>query len=253
MDRNSDDIQKVLSVLSKIIFTFMAIVIMYGCFAIEATKRPAEEIDKIIEAQKKAFQIMASGETYVNKNLPNPWPPRMNKQYPNIRLIDQAGKEFSLKDHKGKILVIEYVDMSSPKSQAQSGAHLSGAYGKPSQEIDKSTVPFSEVLRKNTNKKLLLPHKDIMVVKIIVYGPNGEIPTKDNAQNWAGHFHLTLAEGNIVAVPEKDLRGEIGSELISGYQLVDKNFMLRVDSSGAMPKHNLEMTFIPLVSKLLQQ
>ena len=222
--------------------------------ALEASKKPVEERQKIYDDANKSIQNRLQS-VEKSKNLPTDWPPKMNALYPDLALIDQTGKSFQLSELKGRVLVLEYVDMSSPVSQAQSGAGLLGAYGY-TKEIDEFTEPFDEVLRKNPGlgqTPLVLPHAELIQVKIIVYSQDDKQASRDDAQFWAEHFGFTRDRNIIVAVAREDIRIDSVEALITGYQLIDKNFNLRVDSAGTAPKHNLKLTLIPLVPKLLNQ
>ena len=249
MDR--DPIQKHLSFAIKILFTVLVLLILVAIVSIEVTKKPPEEVAAILKERQRMQKILAeTGQT--NVNLPDPWPAVMNKPYPEIKLFDQKGQAFSLSSLKGKVVILEFIDISSPVSQAQSGARAVGAYPFKSQDVDQYARPFSDVLKKNTDEKLTLPHDHIVELKIIVYGEGNAQGSRDDAQNWAEHFGFKRSDNVIVAVPEKDLRGKKSDSLIGGFQLVDRNMILRVDSAGKTPKHNLQMTLAPLVPKLIR-
>ncbi len=243
-------IEKIISYAIRGLFVVLLGLIFLSGIAIEANKKPPEEIERILKERREFYEALRKGEP-VNKNLPNPWPPKMNQKYPDIDLIDQSGGDFRLSDLKGRVLLVEYIDMSSPASQAQSGGALFGAYGATTY-VDEVSEPISDVLRQSTGGAISLPHPHILEVKIIVYGDGGGQASRDDAQNWASHFSLKQEEGVIVAVPVKDIRDHATNELIIGYQLVDKNMMMRVDSTGVEPTHSLKMTLAPLVPRLVK-
>ncbi len=248
----SEQVQKYLSYITKTLFTILGLLIILSVVHIETNKKSPEEIAKILEEAKEMRAIMAKGGS-ANQNVPDPWPPKMNNIYPDFALIDQEGKEFNLSSLKGRVIVIEYIDVSSPVSQAQSGAGLFGAYyASSSSDVDKYAKPFADVLRKNTSGALVLPNDNIVELKIIIYGEGGGAGTRDDAQQWADHFNLKKSDNVIVAVTKNDFRAKESNVLISGFQLIDKNMLLRVDSSGATPKHSLAMTLVPLVPKLIR-
>lgn len=241
-----DFIKKRISQFIKGLFVVLGIVIAFSIFAIEATKKPQAEIDAILEERRKNFEAMVAGKQ-LNENLPEVWPAKMNVPYPALGLIDQTGQNFSLADLKGRVIIVEFIDMSSPVSQAQSGAGLMSAYA--GGEVDEFAKPFSEYLR-DLETPLVLPHDRIMELKILVYGPDGGMASRDDAQNWATHFNLKRDDNIIVAVPQKDMRDKATDGLVGGFQLIDKNLLLRADSAGPTPKHNLTLTLTPLVPKL---
>ncbi len=251
---NSEKIQKYIGYVIKTLFTMLALLMVLSVVHIETNKKSPEEIAKILEDTKELRRALVKKARYGNENLPKPWPAKMNSPYPDMAMFDQEGKEFTLSSLKGRIIVIEFIDISSPKSQAQSGAGLFGPYyASASSDIDKYTQTFSQVLRKNSASSAMLPNDNVVELKIIVYGENGDAGSRDDAQNWAKHFDLKKSDNVIVAVPKKDIRGNESASLIAGFQLIDKNMLLRVDSSGPSPKHSLAMTFVPLMSKLMNR
>ncbi len=228
----------------------LVILIVTAIIHVESVKKSPEEIQIILAEQKQAMESMAAGRP-LNQNLPDVWPPKMNDEYPNLALIDQNGQSFDMDSLKGKIIIVEYLDFSSAVSQAQSGSGLLGVYGDENLEADSYAIPFQDVLRKN-NVDIDLSSNDVLQVKIVLYAAAGDQASRDDAVNWAEHFNLTKEDGIIVATPEKDIRDKDSSFMVGGYQLLDRNLRLRADSSGGAPKHNLDLTFVPLFEKLVK-
>lgn len=243
---NIKKIQKILTYTSYGLGAVLVGLIILSGFVLESNKKPQAEIDRTIlntYKQAKGFSV--------NENLPQVWPPQMNKIYPDLALIDQTGNPFMLSDLRGKIIVVENVDMTSPVSQAQSGAATVGTYGNI-QEFDAGAKPFAELLYQHTDNMLTWPNANIVLLKVIYYNAQGGQATALDARGWAEHFGLRREDNIVVAVPQKDLRDKETTDIIiPGFQLIDRGMNLRVDSSGATPKHNLEMTLIPLIPKLL--
>lgn len=223
----------------------LAMLIVVSVMVLEAKKDP----DPMVRAE--AFAKMY-GVQMKNPNLPDPWPPKMNKTFPDIALVDQSGVEFKLLDLKGKVLIIEYIDMTSPISQAYSGAKLKGPMGSEGQKFDESIVLLEEIIKKETQGQVVLPHPDIITVKILIYNDSAQQAGPPDAERWAKHFGFTREGGVIVAVPKTDLRDKKTDVLIPGFQLVDKFFNLRVDSAGPNPNHSLTFTFATTLPVLLK-
>ena len=245
-------VEKFMSMASRTLVTILVFLMVFTVVDIEVNKKSPEEIEKILEESRKMRNIMRStGEA--NINLPEVWPPKMNSPYPDLELFDQKGQSFKLSDLKGRVILLEYIDVTSPISQAQSGAAIVGPYYAGGiSEIDKTALPIADILKKETRGALTLPNEMILELKIIVYGEEGRQGARDDAENWSLHFKQDKSQNVIVAVPVKDIRGKITQSLVGGYQLIDQNLMLRVDSSGALPKHNLRLTLAPLVPKLIR-
>ncbi len=249
----SDQIQKYISHATKFLLGMLSLLLLLTMFDIESNKKPPEEISKALDEQRSRYAAFKlDEENNIKNSTSNTWPPKMNNPYPEIELFDQSGQAFSLSDLKGRIIIIEYIDMTSPISQAQSGAGLFGAYNaSANQDVDKYAMPIADILRKETDNSIMLPHDQIVQVKVIIYGENSGAGSRDDATNWAKHFSMDKSDNIIVAVPKNDMRGKDSDKILTGFQLIDSNMVLRVDSSGAIPKHNLKMTLVPLIPKLL--
>lgn len=244
------DTQKVVKYAYRLVYILLAVLfllIVLSVMVLEANKDPDPQ--KRMEAYAKI-----SGIQLKNPNLPDPWPPVMNKPFPDMGLIDQAGAEFSLSDLKGKVLLIEYVDMTSPVSQAYSGAQTKGALGGPNQQVDEHTLPIEEIIKQETKTlgQVTLPNPELIMVKILIYNEAGGQAGPPDAERWASHFGFTRENGVIVTVPQKDARDKKTDILIPGFQLVDKEFALRVDSAGPNPKHSLNFRLVTMIPTLLQ-
>lgn len=211
-----------------------------------------EWLKKPPEVQKRNFEKYVA-EKYgldFNENYPKPWPPAMNVTYPDFDLIDQTGAPFKISDLKGKIVLIEWVDMSSPISQGYSNAADVGVFGSV-EKFDQFAVPIEKMIAKETSGQIVLPNDNLQILKIIIQTQNGQQPQQKDAEEWAAFFKYSKENNVIVAVPAKDLRGKLTETITPGYQLVDADLMLRVDSAGLNPKHNLQMTLVPMLPKLL--
>lgn len=239
----SEDIQEVLMIIVKALSVFLVGLLVFSVFALELSKKPPEERARL---RNEMLNRNAAGA-----NLPDPWPPKMNAIYPDMALVDQDGVAFNLSDLKGRIIVMELVDMASPLSQAYAGARTKGVYGAQDQKIDAFAQPFSVEAARHTESKVQVPNADLVMVSLIVKDGQGESPDAQDAQDWATHFGLEKGRYHVVAVSTKDLRSRQSDTITPGFQLIDRNFLLRVDSAGPTPKHNLTLTLIPLMEKLL--
>ncbi|MCB1682222.1 MAG: hypothetical protein KDI61_05115 [Alphaproteobacteria bacterium] len=200
--------------------------------------------------QRKADELF--GPTVINPNLPKPWPPAMNEPYPDLSLIDAGGQALKLSDLQGKVIVVEFIDMTSPISQSYSGAKEKGVYGDTSKTFDETYSSFEDTVSKELQDQLTLPNPDLVIVKIIIYNEKGEQANPNDAEGWANHFGFIRANNYIVCVPEKDIRHRTTSKLIPGFQLIDKDFNLRVDSAGLKPKHSLQFSLVTMIPTLLE-
>lgn len=229
----------------KFLFGTLLFLFLVGLLELQGSQKPEAERNKYV-----LEQIAKSRGIEINDNYPTPWPPAMNAAYPDYELIDQEGVQFKLSDYKGKIIILEMVDMSSPFSQAYSNAAEIGLFG-ATEKYDEYTKPIATLLREYSEDNLVLPLPNVVTIKVIVQTQNGAQPSVKDAEEWAAFFRLTKANNVIVAVPVKDIRGKLTEKITPGYQLIDGDMMLRVDSAGLEPKHNLTMTLVPQLQKLI--
>ena len=173
-----------------------------------------------------------------------PWPPELEKPYPDLELIDQNGRAFRLSDYRGKVILLQNIGINNPASQTLAGSSKKGAYlGVPLQEDLNSIYDFFP----RYTGGLRLPNKDVVFIQIIFYGISFGHPTQKEAQAWAAHFDMRAEKNQIVAVSPHDLRSGKTYGLIPGFHLIDRNFILRADSSGPKPKDDLFKILLPMV------
>ncbi len=175
------------------------------------------------------------------------WPPVLEQKYPDMTLYDQDGQLFKLSKFKGKIIIIEPVGMNCPACQAFSGAKKYGPFkGNP---VQKGVSSFHDIFRnyipKNKNAN---PH--IVFVQLLLYDMNMQAPSKEDARAWAEHFQLSKRNNHYVSISPYDIRNHHSFKMIPGFQLIDENFILRIDSTGHKPKHSLYYDLLPTLNKL---
>jgi len=186
-----------------------------------------------------------------NLNLPTPWPPKMNEEYPDFEIIDQDGTQVKMSSLKGRTILIEYIDMMNPVSLSYNGAKEYGLYGK-APSYDEYVMGLNDTIKEETQGSFSLPNDKLVVVKLIIYNQDGTQPSAVDAENWANYYRFNKSDNYIVAVPVKDFRDEATDKIIPGFQLVDADFNLRVDSAGTAPKHNFKMSLVPHIPKLIR-
>ena len=140
--------------------------------------------------------------------------------------------------------------MMNPVSLSYSGAREYGLYGK-AESFDDYVLSLSDTVKNETQNKFSLPNGEVIVLKLILYNQEGTQPSAADAENWANYYRLKTSDNFIVAVPANDFRGEESDKIVPGFQLVDRDFNLRVDAAGPTPKHDFKMSLIPLIQKLL--
>lgn len=181
------------------------------------------------------------------KFTPTPWPPVLDQSYPDLELINQDGQKFHLSDFKGKLIIVEPVGMNCPACQAWAGGHEYGPF--QGNALQKNLPSFKQSLPLYADG-ITLPDENIVLVQLLLYDMRLGQPQPDDAEIWAEHFKMQTSDNHYVAVSPYDMRNNASYNMVPGFQLIDKDFILRSDATGHHPKHDLYRTLLPMVSDL---
>ncbi len=182
--------------------------------------------------------------------VPDPWPPVIGKPFPDMELVDQDGKATRISEFKGKVILVEPVGMGCPACQAFSGAN--GKVGVFKGGSAQGGLPsFDELLTKWGKVK---PTDDkIVLVQLLLYDmSNQKAPKPEDGKAWAKHFGFTRKNNRVVLVGTDKLVNKASYDMIPGFFLIDKQFVLRSDATGHQPKDNMYDKLAPMIAKLLK-
>ncbi len=177
------------------------------------------------------------------------WPPVVGEAYPDLRLLDRNGDVVSLSDFRGKILLIEPIGMTCPACQAFAGAHRKGGFGGVSPQGGLESI---EAYFPQYTGGVSLSDDRIVYVQLLLYNMRMGAPSVEDVRAWTEHFAADSSNTYVLA-GSKDLLGTGSYNMIPGFQLVDKKFILRSDSTGHHPKHNLYTELLPMVPDVLRE
>jgi len=177
------------------------------------------------------------------------WPPQLGERYPEIRMIDQTGKHVIVSDFEGSVILIEYIGMTCPACQAFSGAHRLGPFKKITPQHDLKSI--EEYLPEYAGIKL--SDERLVFIQIILYDMKMKAPIPKDAKEWARNFEFDRSKNRIVLAGTKEYVNSASYNLIPGFQVIDKNFILRSDSTGHNPHDNLFSTLLPMIPKLFKE
>ncbi len=98
-----------------------------------------------------------------------------------------------------------------------------------------------------------LDDERLVVVHLLLYGFDMGAPSLDDAREWAEHYGLDDRPNHVVLVGDARLIGPETYAMIPGVQLVDRDFVLRFDSAGRRPPHDLWTELLPSLSGVLAE
>ena len=174
------------------------------------------------------------------------WPPALNSYYPDIEMMSLSGKPVKLSSYAGKAILVEPIGMSCPACQAFAGGDTRGGINGV---LPQSGLPSIDNL---LQKQGISPNDPRLVrVQLILYGPTLKAPTLAEARAWANHFGFGQGANQLVLIADQRYQNDASYNMIPGFQLIDKNFVLRSDSSGHQPKNDLYGQLLPMIRQLL--
>ena len=176
------------------------------------------------------------------------WPPQLDERYPDLELIDQTGQTVRLSDFAGSVILVEYIGMTCSACQAFAGAHDVGSFEGVRPQVGVGSIEGYAPQYGGVS----LDDPRIVFVQILLYSMSMGAPTPQDARRWAEHFGMSRADREIVLAGTQELLGKASFDLIPGFQLIDRNFMLRSDSTGHRPQDNLYTELLPRIPELLK-
>lgn len=181
-------------------------------------------------------------------SAPTRWPPMVGQTYPDLELYDQDGRLTRLSEYRGKVLLIEPVAMSCPACVAFSGGHVFGSFQGISPQANLEAIDIYV----ERFGRVPFDHPDLVFVQLVLFDRELAPPSAEDVRRWADHFGFQRSQRHLVLAGTPELAGPAGHALIPGFQLVDRDFTLRCDSTGPQPRHDLYRELLPHLGSLLR-
>ena len=179
------------------------------------------------------------------------WPPRVGDAYPNLRLLRTSGDRIELESFRGRLILLEPIGMDCPACNAFAGGSRSGGF----QGVrPQAGLPAVDEILLDYAGGVSLADDRLVFVQLLLYSPGRQqAPSLELARRWAAHFGFEESENRVVLVGEDYLIGPASYDMIPGFQLIDRDFVLRYDASGHRPRHDLWRELMPAIPRLLAE
>jgi hypothetical protein len=179
------------------------------------------------------------------------WPPHRGGRYPNLTLYDHRGQLVALASLRGKVILLEPVGMTCEACQSLSGAGKFGCFGhQPAQ----AGIDALEDYFPRYTGGISLSDPRIAYVQVLLYGLDLHAPSPADAKAWAHHFKFEERSNVYVLAGTPELIGPASFAMIPGFQLIDKNFVLRAWWYGETGTgDDLWTKLLPMVPQLLDE
>ncbi len=178
------------------------------------------------------------------------WPPVVGQPYPDLELKDHRGNLVKLSDFKGKVILIEPIGMTCPACNAFAGADKKGAF--KGMGVQGGLGAIEDHLPQYAGG-IKLDDPRIVYVPLLLYNLSMQGPTEQDAKDWAEHFGIDKRPNTYVLAGTDKLVNQASYDLIPGFQLVDRDFILVSDSAGHHPQHSMWSHLMPMIPKLLEE
>ena len=176
------------------------------------------------------------------------WTPEVGKTFPDLQLVNQEGTKVQLSKYKGKVLLIEPIGMSCPACQALAGAHKKGSYKGIQPQVGLKSIEESI---NYFGKGASLSDDRLVFIQIIFFNTSMQAPSPQELKEWSDHFDMGRSSNFVVLGGTKALVNPSSRKVIPGFFLLDKDFILKYDSTGHNHKHNLFKELIPQINSVL--
>jgi hypothetical protein len=179
------------------------------------------------------------------------WPPRVGEAYPNLKLLNTSGERVEPSSFRGRVILVEPIGMDCPACNAFAGGSRSGGFQGVRPQAGLPAV--DEILRDYAGGVSLADDRFVSV-RLLLYAPGRQrAPRLELARRWEAHIGLASSEQHVLLVGEDYLIGPASHAMTPGFQLIDRDFVLRFDASGHRPHHDLWRDLMPAISGLLAE
>lgn len=226
--------------------TLILAVVLMGVLANYWINRPPETTEVVSYRYLDGSQML-SPRRDVPDNLGHIWPPQLGEPFPDLYLYSNKGKQH-LSDFRGKVILVEPIGMNCPACNAFNGGNgVAGGYSGTTPESGLNSI--EELLLRHA--QLSLDDPNIILVHLLLYNMNLRTPSEEDAHHWAKHFNWEGRDNVYVMVGDARYINKVSYDMIPGFYLIDRDFILRSDSTGHRPKNGLVSHLIAMIPELI--
>ncbi len=178
------------------------------------------------------------------------WPPIDGERYPDLVLEDSHGQVVRLSDYAGKVILVELAAVPCKGCQAFAGGKRDGGFAGVGVQSGLDSIHHYAEEIASVNLK---SSDDVVFVQLLLYGIAMDAPTREETRGWAEHFRMHDSDHEIVLRGDPSMVNRTTYNMIPGFHLIDRDFILRSDSSGHRPKENLYTDLLPKLKQLARK
>jgi hypothetical protein len=179
--------------------------------------------------------------------MPFDWPAKVDAPYPDLALLDADGNARRLSEFRGKVILVELIGIPCSACQAYAGGHVVGPLGNATVQANLDSIDKYARSYGHFN----LDDARVVFVQLLLFNEAMQAPSQAEARAWAEHFAVARHRNRVVLVGTAALASKQTYEMIPGFQLIDRDFVLRRDSSGHQPRHDLYRDLLPTMGRMV--
>lgn len=169
------------------------------------------------------------------------WPPKVGLYYQDLTLLDHEGRQVQLSSFKGKVILLEPIGMNCAACNAFAGGNRPGMKGFQGTGVQAGVKSAEEFMSRWSDVDFSDPR--LVHVQLLLYNMQMQGPTPEDARLWREHFKLDRHSNMVVLAGGPGMINQASYDMIPGFQLIDRNFVLRYDGAGHNPKHGYDELF----------
>lgn len=178
---------------------------------------------------------------------PRDWPPVVGKPFPDKPFIDTDGKPVSLRDFRGKVILLHAAAMSCPGSIALAGGHRVGAFGNCKPQA--GAMAIERYIEAGT-PGITLDDPRIARIDAVMFNAETKAPSVDDLRKWKEHFTRKRSNPLIVLGATAELAGPYSMAMVPGIYILDRDGMVRYSVVGSNVTQDGVMTAFRAVPRL---
>ncbi|MEO1524144.1 MAG: hypothetical protein AAFX06_01850 [Planctomycetota bacterium] len=232
----------------------VVLAVVATCFAVAlgliALRVSGHSAERFVERAVDAVPTSLTGSLgrKESESVIENWPPAKGQRFPDLELQDQNGEAVRLSDFVGELILVEYAAVPCEGCQAFAGGKRHGGFA--GFRVQRGLDSIEDYASRYAGVDL---GEDVVFVQILLYGKDVKAPAPNEVTAWAKHFQMDRTKNEIVLCGTSSLLSRETYDLIPGFQLIDRDFIVRSGSCGHRPQDNLYTDLLPLLGRLARE
>lgn len=176
------------------------------------------------------------------------WPPEVGRSFPDLEVVDVAGRRQRLSEIQDRPLLLETAAMNCPASVAFAGGSIAGRFG---QTPPQPQLHQLEDILQDYAPGCSLNDPRIQTVQLLFLNEELKAPTKEDLARWQRHFAKARKAKTLVLGVATSLAAREAMSAVPGLYLLDSHGMVRYAHEGSKQDLMAFKTLFESIPRLL--